>query len=74
MFLNWWKRNRAQPRLTPPEGMTSADIKTQSSVCTGETLIGFWNPDTGRLQQAVVVRNQADIAAFYRAYGWEPPC
>ena len=49
------------------------DIATQSSICTGETLIGFLDPHTGRLLQAVVVRTQADRAAFYRAYGYEPP-
>lgn len=74
MILNRWKRKRNQTLLTPPTGMTLADIKTQSSICTGETLIGFWDSHTGQLQRAVVVRNDADIAAFYRVYGWEPPC
>lgn len=50
------------------------DIATQSSVCTGETLIGFRQPQTGQLLQAVVVRSEADRTAFYRAYGYEPPC
>jgi hypothetical protein len=54
--------------------MTAADIATQSSICTGETMIGFLDSKTGRLLQAVVVRNDTDIAAFYQAYGYEPPC
>lgn len=74
MFWNCRKRKSVQPHLEPPAGMTVDDVKTQSSICTGETLIGFWDPCTGRLQQAVVVRNDTDIAAFYRTYGWEPPC
>ena len=53
--------------------MGARDITTQSSVCTGETLVGFLDAQTGKLLQAVVVRSPADIAAFYRAYGYEPP-
>ncbi|EFB75684.1 hypothetical protein SUBVAR_05458 [Subdoligranulum variabile DSM 15176] len=74
MFWNYWRKKGKTPRRMPPAGMTADDIRTQSSVCTGETMIGFWDSHTGRLQQAVVVRNDADIAAFYRSYGWEPPC
>lgn len=72
----WFKRRQKGKTvyLTPPAGMAEANIKTQSSICTGETLIGFWDPKTGRLLQAVVVRNETDIAAFYRAYGYKPPC
>lgn len=37
----------------------------ESSICTGETLIGFRNNDTGKLENAVVVRSQKDIDDFY---------
>lgn len=59
--------------LTPPLGMGRKDIATQSSICTGETLVGFLDTATGRLLQAVVVRNDTDFADFYRSYGYEPP-
>lgn len=72
MFLDRFKKQRHLRR--PPEGLGEKDIATQSSICTGETLIGFLDPHTGRLLQAVVVRNAADRADFYRAYGYEPPC
>ena len=74
MWFARWKGRKQKNHLTPPAGRTAADIRTQSSICTGETLIGFLDPKTGALQQAVVVRNQKEIEAFYRSYGWEPPC
>nr|WP_317398927.1 hypothetical protein [uncultured Gemmiger sp.] len=58
---------------TPPQGMGIADIQRQSSICTGETVIGFWEPKSGRLLQSVVVRSPKDEADFYRVYGFEPP-
>lgn len=64
---------RKRPNLTPPQGLGMADVQTESSICTGETLIGFRAPGGGRLLDAVVVRSPQDLAAFYRAYGWEPP-
>lgn len=74
MWFDHWKKQGKKAALTPPDGMTAADIRTQSSICTGETLIGFWDPHTDQLRQAVVVRNRVDIATFYHSYGWEPPC
>lgn len=74
MWFEFGKKGKEKNSLTPPAGMTAADIATQSSICTGEMLIGFLDSKNGRLLQAVVVRNETDIAAFYRAYGYEPPC
>lgn len=68
--MEFWKRR--QKTLPPPEGCTAGDIKTQSSICTGETIIGFQDRRTGELRQAVCVRTQADIDAYYRLYGFEP--
>ena len=56
--------------LTPPDGMRETDIALESSTCTGETVIGFRSKTNGRLLNAVAVRNRADIAAFYRSYGF----
>lgn len=66
-------RKQAAPACTPPAGMGCEDVAIESSICTGETVIGFRDRATGRLLQAVVVRGPADIADFYQAYGWEPP-
>ena len=48
--------HRREPRRTPPEGFGPADIRTRSSICTGETTVGFYDPHTDKLLQAVVVR------------------
>ena len=55
--------------LPLPEGFTAEDIKTESSICTGETTIGFYNNETKRLAFAELVRNEADIDAYYAKFG-----
>lgn len=71
--MSFWNRllyRQASPVLSPPDGMQESDIALESSICTGETVIGFRSKTNGRLLNAVVVRNRADIAAFYRSYGF----
>ena len=70
MFFNHRKTCAA---LQPPPGLGPADIATQSSICTGETIIGFRQPGTDRLLQAVVVHSPQDVADFYRSYGFSAP-
>lgn len=72
MWFERWKRKKASAQIPPP-GMGPEDITTQSSICTGETMIGFLDPRTGHLLRAEVVRNGTDFAAFYHKYGYEPP-
>ncbi|MEE0801358.1 MAG: hypothetical protein U0L91_08790 [Gemmiger sp.] len=68
----FWKRRKTPPK-DPPQGLGRRHIATQSSICTGETLIGFQDPGSGRLLQAVIVRSEEDIRAFYHAYGYPAP-
>ncbi len=50
----------------PPRGHRSdTGVEMESSICTGETLIGFRDQQSGKLEQAVVVRCQEDIDRFY---------
>lgn len=72
MWFDQFKK-KGQETRTPPPGMGRENIVTQSSICTGETLVGFLDPHTGKLLQAVVVHNGTDLAAFYRQYGYDPP-
>lgn len=67
-----FKRSRSAAQK-PPSGLGEKDIVKQSSICTGETLIGFLEPKTGRLLQAVVVHSSKDEIEFYRMYGFTPP-
>lgn len=68
----WFRKKKAE-RRTPPEGLGVENIEVESSICTGETIIGFRDPKRNTLEQAVVVRSPADLRAFYAAYGYEPP-
>lgn len=70
MFFN---HRKTCATLQPPPGLGPADIATQSSICTGETIIGFRQPGTDRLLQAVVVHSPQDVADFYRSYGFSAP-
>ncbi|MGN1098256.1 MAG: hypothetical protein ACI4SS_05105 [Clostridia bacterium] len=50
----------------PFEGhIDDGNVAMESSICTGETLIGFKNSQSGKLEKAVVVRCQGDIDEFY---------
>lgn len=52
-----------------PEGFTERDIRIESSVCTGETLIGFFDRSENKLAYAELVETEADVDRFYRKYG-----
>lgn len=52
-----------------PEGFTEKDIKIESSICTGEKTIGFFDRSENRLKFAELVESESDIAAFYKRYG-----
>lgn len=52
-----------------PDGYNVGDIKTESSICTGETIIGFKKEHENRLSYAELVKSDADIDAFYAKYG-----
>ena len=56
----------------PPE-CEGMEIKVESSACTGEKTIGFYDRKSGELRYKELVRTQADINAFYESYGLEPP-
>lgn len=73
MAFGPFKKKKAPVPLMPPSGMGLTDIRIQRSACTGETLVGFLDPKTGRLLQAVMVQNDTDLAEYYRKYGYEPP-
>ena len=66
-------KRRTPAALTPPEGLAPRTSTGRASICTGETVIGFLEPKSGKLLQAVVVRTPQDEAEFYRSYGFEPP-
>ncbi len=52
-----------------PDGFTAEDIKVESSICTGEQTIGFFDRKSGKLAYAELVRCDEDIENFYLKYG-----
>lgn len=52
-----------------PEECEGMEIKNQSSTCTGEKIIGFYNRNTHELMYSELVKTAGDIAAFYKKYG-----
>ena len=57
--------------LPIPSGFTADSIRTESSICTGEKTIGFYDPEKKKLMYAELVRSEKDIADFYGRYGLE---
>lgn len=39
------------------------------SICTGEQVAGFRNRDDGKVEEVMLIRNEADLQAFRDAYG-----
>lgn len=60
------KSFRHKPIPKECEGM---EIKVQSSTCTGEKTIGFFDRVSGRLLYSELVRDSSDIEWFYKKYG-----
>ncbi|MCM1316282.1 MAG: hypothetical protein K2K89_01710 [Ruminococcus sp.] len=61
--------NKNKKIISIPVGFTPDDIKIESSICTGEKTIGFYDKFSKKLLYAELVRNDADILAFYQKYG-----
>ena len=54
-----------------PDGFTADSVKIESSICTGERVIGFWGEKDKKLHFAEAVKSDKDIDAFYQKYGIE---
>lgn len=62
-MLFWKKRGTGEA----PAG-TGVRVDVESSICTGETLIGVRGED-GRLHDAVAVRSRRDAESYCKARG-----
>ena len=60
---------RKNAHLPVPEPFSADDIKVESSICTGEKTIGFYDKAGKRLVYAELVRSEKDIEDFYKKYG-----
>lgn len=64
--MNIFKKTTTVPI---PEPFTADDIKIESSTCTGEKTIGFYDKSTKKLMRAELVKSDKDIQEFYKKYG-----
>lgn len=55
--------------LPVPEECRDMEVRIESSACTGEKTIGFYDPSARRLIYAELVRSDEDIQSFYDKYG-----
>jgi len=72
MFFGRDKRDKEKKQIKVrdiPEGFSKEDIKIESSICTGEKTIGFYDKTLKRLVAAELVRTKEDIEDFYCKYG-----
>lgn len=60
-------------KIPIPDGFSEEDIRLESSTCTGEKTIGFFDRSDNRLKFAELVKSESDIAAFYKRYGLNYP-
>ena len=44
----------------------------RSSICTGEKVAGFKNLSTGKFEDIMLIRNDADMKSFLKLYGVSP--
>ena len=44
----------------------------RSSICTGETVVGFLDRETGRFREYELARTQGDVDAFCKRVGVAP--
>ncbi|MDO4155658.1 MAG: hypothetical protein Q4D37_02625 [Oscillospiraceae bacterium] len=70
--MHLFSRKRTAKPLPLPDGCTPEQIRIESSICTGEKTIGFYDVTEKKLRYAELVRAESDIAAFYARYGLSP--
>ncbi|MGN1412310.1 MAG: hypothetical protein ACI4WH_07405 [Oscillospiraceae bacterium] len=52
-----------------PKECIGLEVKLESSTCTGEKTIGFYDPKSKKLLYSELVTSQKDIDNFYSKYG-----
>jgi hypothetical protein len=64
---------RRKPEIQPiPEPFSAEDIRVESSICTGEKTVGFYDRGSHKLRFAELVRSEQDVLDFFARYGLTP--
>lgn len=59
-------------KLSPPTYYYDKDIQKpvlKCSICSGEQVAGFKNVKTGKFDEIMMIRNEADLREFMERYG-----
>ncbi len=56
-------------RHSVPEECRGMEVKIESSTCTGEKTIGFFDPISRKLLYRELVCSEQDVTDFYEKYG-----
>lgn len=51
-----------------PEECIGLEVRVESSICTGEKTIGFYEPHSKKLIYSELVTSQKDVDDFYSKY------
>ena len=55
--------------VTKVDGKENKKPVIKASICNGEQVAGFKNIHTGKIEEVMLIKNQADLDAFKKMYG-----
>ncbi len=70
--MNLFHKKKAPEPAFPAFSLEEYEPVIRSSICTGERVACMRNRDSGRLREIMLIRTDADLAAFCEAYGLRP--
>ena len=65
MAFAFFPRKKNKPAIQNHPGIPAI----RCSICTGEQVAGFRNPETGKFEEYAAVHSDADLEAFLSEYG-----
>ena len=66
--MNLFHRKKTEPAF-PAFSLEEYEPVIRSSICTGERVACMRDRESGRLREVMLLRTDADLDAFCRAYG-----
>ena len=61
----FWKRRKEE---VPSYDKTGKIPVIRASICTGEQVAGFKDPETGKFDELMLIRSPADLQTYLREY------
>ena len=64
--MGWFKRKTVVVKSYEKENQKPV---IKASICNGEQVAGFKNIHTGKIDEVMLIKNQADLDTFKKMYG-----